>query len=147
MLNKNGGNTLKPSGLGTHFTQIAFAVIPAKAGIQSQMLDTRLRGCDGAQGELGIKRASRWLVAKGRRILQGPVTALLLRIRRRQLRRFPALHDCFCALLDLAAGEENAAVAGEAFEADVGPEAHHAPFVAAARVRLAEAEDIVEVEI
>ncbi len=38
-------------------------------------------------------------------------------------------------------------MAGEAFEADIGPEAHYAPLVAAAGVRLAQAEDVVEVKV
>ena len=51
------------------------------------------------------------------------------------------------ALFDLAAGEEDAPAAGEADEADVGAEADDTPFVAAAGVGLAEAEDVVEAEV
>ena len=53
----------------------------------------------------------------------------------------------FGAFFELAAGEEDAAAAGEADEADVGAEADDAPVVGAAGVGLAEAEDVVEAEV
>jgi hypothetical protein len=55
--------------------------------------------------------------------------------------------DGFGAFFEFAAGEEDTPAAGEADEADVGAEADDAPLVAAAGMRFAEAEDVVEAEV
>lgn len=51
------------------------------------------------------------------------------------------------ALFHLAAGEQDAPPARQAFQADVRAQAHHPPLVAAARMRLTQTEDVVEAKV
>jgi Zn-dependent protease len=53
----------------------------------------------------------------------------------------------FGAFLHVAAGEQDTPVTGEALQTDVSAQAHDAPLVTAAGVRLAQAEDVVQVEV
>jgi hypothetical protein len=59
----------------------------------------------------------------------------------------PARDEGFGPFRHLAPGEEHAPSAGQAFQPDVGAQTHHAPLVPAARVRLAQAQNVVEAKI
>jgi hypothetical protein len=49
--------------------------------------------------------------------------------------------------LEDAAGEADAMLALKAFDADIRPQPHHLPLVAAARVRLLKANNVTELDI
>jgi hypothetical protein len=57
------------------------------------------------------------------------------------------LHDGLEPLLQFAAREQNAMLARLALQADVGSQAHHFPIVSAARVWLAQADDVANLKL
>ena len=54
--------------------------------------------------------------------------------------------DFFDAVVEFPAGQHHPAAALQAFHANIGAQAHHAPFIAAARVRLTQPHDIIQVD-
>lgn len=58
-----------------------------------------------------------------------------------------AVDKRFDAFFTLAAGKENAPSTSVADKTDVGAEPHHGPLVTAARVRLAQADDVRQSEV
>lgn len=58
-----------------------------------------------------------------------------------------ALQNSLDALLELGARDEDAVAAGAAGDADISAEAHHFPVRATTGMRLAEADDVTQVEL
>ena len=53
----------------------------------------------------------------------------------------------FYAVVELAAGEQHPVTASETFDPDISAQAHNLPFVAAARMRLAQAQPVIDPQV